>query len=295
MVRAVRDGAVDGEAVFDDIHYTWDGEIYLVGYSEGGYITMAAVKELSTNPEYQDIKLTGAACMGGPLDLARTIRGLLSATAGPYERPYIPAYFISGWEELYPGVVDAGQALNPALLARTPAQDNNTNLVDWLKAGLAGDDITPKMQARLSGSDKKPVPARQVMNEAWVRKAIDVPDSPLNKLLDANSLVGNWTPCAPVLLVHDPYDKTVPAEGTLAMYERWRNTPGVDPHRRGQAGRGLDRHRPRGRRPGGDPHRVRLDRRRHAPVADRHGQGPDPPPPSRTRRRRNWKATPRRW
>ena len=230
MIRAVRDGEVDTGSIFDDIHYTWDGEIYLVGYSEGGYITMAAVKELSTNPEYKDIKLTGAACMGGPLDLATTIRGLLSASAGPYDRPYIPAYFISGWEELYPGVVDVNQALNPALLKRKPELDNNTNLVDWLKSGLSGDEITPMIQARLTGSASKAAPARQVMNEDWLKKTIEVPNSPLNQLLEANSLVkGNWTPSAPVLLVHDPYDKTVPAAGTMAMYDRWKNTPGVDP------------------------------------------------------------------
>ena len=227
MVLAVRDGEVDGKSVFDDIHYTWDGEIYLVGYSEGGYITMAAVKELSTKsttPEFQDIKLTGAACMGGPLDLANTIRGLLSASADPYERPYIPAYFISGWEQLYPDVVKADEALNPALLQRTP-----DNLMDWLKGEAGGDQITPLIQARLTGNPKKAVPARQVLNEVWVKKAIDTPGSPLNKLLEANSLVGTWQPSAPVLLVHDPYDKTVPASGTLAQYEKWRNTPGVDP------------------------------------------------------------------
>lgn len=63
MIRAVLNGEADGQRVFDDSNFIWDGEIYLVGYSEGGYITMAAVKELSTNPAYADIKVTGAAAI----------------------------------------------------------------------------------------------------------------------------------------------------------------------------------------------------------------------------------------
>jgi pimeloyl-ACP methyl ester carboxylesterase len=224
MIRAVLNGEVGGQRIFDDTNFVWDGEVYLVGYSEGGYITMAAVKALSTQPEYADIKLTGAACMGGPLDLGRTIRDLLSPTAGPYDRPYIPAYFITGWEDLYPDVVKASEALNPDLLR----QDTNGDLVEWLRGGLGGDQITPMIQARLAGKKDKPVPARKVMNEAWVRSAVDDPRSRLNQLLDANSLVGDWKPDFPVLLVHDPYDKTVPAAGTLAMFDRWTRL-GADP------------------------------------------------------------------
>lgn len=224
MIRAVLQGEVDGQRIFDDTNFIWDGEIYLVGYSEGGYITMAAIKELSTNPDYGDLKVTGAASMGGPHDLGKMIRGLLSETAGPYDRPYIPAYFITSWQELYPDAIKAGDALNPDLLR----QDATGNLVEWLRGGLGGDQITPLIQARLTGSKDKPVSARRIMNEGWLKPILADPLSRLNQLLDANSLVGGWKPAFPVLLVHDPYDKTVPAAGTLALYDDW-NQPGANP------------------------------------------------------------------
>jgi hypothetical protein len=216
LVRAAR-GSVDGRRIFDDVNYIWDGETYIVGYSEGGFISMAAVKELATNPGYKDLKLTGAACMGGPFDFSTQIRNLLEDAKTPYDRPYIPAYFLAAWQDLYPGAVSFAEAANPALLKTDPAG----NVVGWLKGDLSGDQITPLMQARLTGRKDGLVPARAVLNETWVRANIDNRASRLNQLLDENSLVGGWKPNAPVLLVHDPFDGTANFSGTDALYNDW--------------------------------------------------------------------------
>jgi hypothetical protein len=186
-----------------------------MGYSEGGYIALASVRELAGNPEYQDLELTGAACMGGPFDLAKATRGLLTDGNTPYDRPYIPSYFVVAWKELLGKVMD--DAINPELLKKDATGDVNK----WLNGDLGGDDITPLIQARLTGNKAKAVSARSILNEKWVKENIENPGSSLNKELDANSLVGNWKPTAPVLLVHDPYDETVKFTGTQAMFDDW--------------------------------------------------------------------------
>jgi hypothetical protein len=64
------------------------------------------------------------------------------------------------------------------------------------------------------------VSARATMNEAWVKANLDGP-SRLNKLFEENTLVGKWKPTAPVLLVHDPFDKTVGFDSTKAIHDDW--------------------------------------------------------------------------
>ncbi|MDR3672792.1 MAG: lipase family protein, partial [Holophaga sp.] len=215
LIRAAQD-RLDGRAIFDDVNYVWDGEVYIVGYSEGGYIAMAAVKELASNPEYKDIRLSGAACMGGPFNFGKALRDLLKDPKTPYDRPYIPAYFLAAWQDIYPNEVSLKAAMNPELLK----SDASGTAAQWLKGDLGGDQIAALIQARLTGDKAKEVPARAILNEGWVKANIDGP-SRLNKLFDQNSLVGGWKPKSPVLLVHDPYDKTVGFESTKAIHDDW--------------------------------------------------------------------------
>lgn len=215
LIRAVL-GDLKGQRIFDDANYIWDGEIYLVGYSEGGYIAMSAVKDLATNPADQDLKLTGAACMGGPFDLAQATRNLLSDPSTPYDCPYIPSYFILSWKELFGKSIPMDDAINPVLLRK----DSSGDITQWLKGDLGGDEITPLIQARF-GDKLKAVPARRILNQPWLVKNLDDPASQLNRELEANTLVGRWKPTAPVLLMHDPLDTTVNFSGTQAMFDDW--------------------------------------------------------------------------
>lgn len=235
MIRAVKAG-LDGERIFDDVNYVWDGETYIVGYSEGGFISMAAVKALATDPAYADIRINGAACMGAPFDFPEVTRDLLSDASRLYDRPYIPAYLLAGWQDLYPDVVSFDASINPELLETGGTGD----AVEWMKGVLGGDRITALIQQRLTGNPDQAVPARAILNEAWARENIDDPGSRLNQLFAANTLVGGWVPPPspgqpestappiPVLLAHDPSDGTVPFAGAQALFDDWTRR-NVDP------------------------------------------------------------------
>jgi len=222
MIRAVQ-GDLNGNRIFDNVNYVWDGQIFIMGYSEGGYIAMAAVKELSTNNAYQDIKLTGAACMAGPFNFAKATRDLLADAKTPYNRPYIPAYFLMAWQGLYPNDVVVKDACNPVLLKPGPTQlsADKGNVLEWLDGTRRGDQITPLIQARLTGKADQEVPARTILNEDWVKANVDNPASRLNQLFEANDLVKGWAPKVPVLLVHDPFETTVGFSNTQAIYDSW--------------------------------------------------------------------------
>jgi hypothetical protein len=221
MIRAIQGSR---SRVFDGINYVWDGRLFIMGYSEGGYIAMAAVKDLSVNPAWQDLKLTGAACMGGPFDLPDMIRTLLGEKEQPYTRPYIPAYLIAAWQGLYPEWFSVREAINPRLLEAHPAHGGGFDpgdLVQWLDGRRAGDAITGLMQARLTGNPATPILARSVLNETWAALNLDPPESPVNALLQANNLVGGWVPRVPVLLAHDPQDECVPFLNSRHVAEAW--------------------------------------------------------------------------
>lgn len=238
MIRAVLGPPCDKKQIFDNVNYTWNGHLYIVGYSEGGYISLASVRELAKNPEYKELDLDGAACMGGPFDLADAIHDLLH-TDKPYYSPYIPAYFIATWEKLMPREVSMDTAINASLLK--VGDPGKTTIKKWLDGSKAGGEVTPWIQARLSNGDPgKAVPARKVLNSDWIRKNIENPDSPLMKELARNTLVGGqvkpWAPPVlepgqgpvPVLLMHDTYDETVNSTGSEAIYKSWQDQK-IDP------------------------------------------------------------------
>ena len=143
-----KDGQLKETGVFDNVNYVWNGQTYIVGYSEGGYIALAAVKELSTKDEYKDIVLTGAACMGGPFEFTKSTLDLLSkSNTTPYDRPYIPAYFMKAWETIYPNLINFKEAINPKFFPL-----GTKNSVDtWLDGTLGGDPITVNMNKVMTG------------------------------------------------------------------------------------------------------------------------------------------------
>lgn len=61
----------------NDANLPLNGQVYLTGYSEGGYVTLAAAKEIENN--HHDLTLKGVAPMSGPYDLGLTGLGVLSA------------------------------------------------------------------------------------------------------------------------------------------------------------------------------------------------------------------------
>jgi hypothetical protein len=227
LIRALTQGA-SGRRVFDGVHYAWDGQVFIMGYSEGGYIAMAAVKELTTNPAWKGIPLAGAACMGGPAEFSATVRTLLKDPRKTYARPYIPAYLIATWQHLYPDVISMAQDLNPKLLEEHPAKGSPDpgSIYQWMDGAYNGDKITQLIQFRLTGNRNGKVAARAIARESWLRDNLDKAGSRLNQVLRQNDVVGDWAPKVPVLLAHDPQDALVPYSNSQDAFDSWKRRGG---------------------------------------------------------------------
>jgi hypothetical protein len=203
----------------------WDGRIFLLGYSSGGYGAMAAVKEWQTNARYAGLELTAAACMGGPFNFAEATRALLS-DAAPYQRPEIQAYLLRAYHDQYPeaGVFAPAQALHPRLLEVKPDGFDQGNLPSWLEGADSGERVCQKIRTRLTGAPHTPISAQAIMNPEWLATQFltpEWPDTDVGRILSENDLVEGWHPRVPMLLAASPEDECVQASNTFALMKAW--------------------------------------------------------------------------
>ncbi len=78
-------------------HLPFNGQVFLSGYSEGGYVTMSAAKDIELNNK--DIKLKAVAPMAGPYDLETLGMGALSADNMSF--PPFLAYISDSYAKTY--------------------------------------------------------------------------------------------------------------------------------------------------------------------------------------------------
>ncbi len=90
LIKSVVKFASDNELPFN-------GQVFLSGYSEGGYVTLAAAKEIEVN--HPHINLMGIAPMAGPYDLNATGMGVISQDT--MERPDFIGGIINSYATAY--------------------------------------------------------------------------------------------------------------------------------------------------------------------------------------------------
>jgi pimeloyl-ACP methyl ester carboxylesterase len=195
-------------------HYGWDGSLYLMGYSEGAYAALAAVKELETHPVQYGGRFTlkGSACMAGPFDLSGTTRGQIIARGQPFAHCFYLPYVIMAYGSLYGDVMDPRQAFAPALLE----QREDGNVIQWVDGCTDGLEVDALIGRRL-GVPGDAVVLRSVLNPAWLARELDDPayaTSRTHKLLLENDLHGGWRPTRPILFCQSVGDRDVFIENT---------------------------------------------------------------------------------
>ena len=182
---------------------TDDGQLYLAGYSEGGYVTLAAHRALEMNGAPEGLQVVASAPMAGSYDLKLTVDTILSY--GVYHSPAFIAYILYAYDHFYhwnrleeifrepyasliPGLFD-GTHTTGDINDRLPVEIDQLLQADFMKAWYAGQ--TPWLLEALRG----------------------------NSLLD-------WGPSAPVRLYHGDQDHTVPFWNAVKACEELRNHGG---------------------------------------------------------------------
>ncbi|MBE7171083.1 MAG: prolyl oligopeptidase family serine peptidase [Williamsia sp.] len=174
--------------------------LFLVGYSEGGYVTMAAQKEIETTPAHQ-LKVTAAAEGAGGYDLNVILNTL--ADTSYYAAPSFLTLLIKGynatynWNRPYSDFFQQPYASQiPSLLDGTKGREQIDAALTTSPAGL----FNPVFYAGLNN------PTQELA---------------LKLFLAGNSFL-TWAPRSPTRLFHGTADEAVFFKSSVTTYARFK-------------------------------------------------------------------------
>ncbi|MFK7847146.1 MAG: lipase family protein [Rhodothermales bacterium] len=178
MLRATRQ-------LCEDIGVTLNDQLFLVGYSEGGFATMAAHREIEQH--YADeFTVTASAPMAGPYNLSEVmVDQILDASVYP-SPGYLP-YTLLSYNRVY-------DLFDMQHVFREPYATQIDGLFDGVKT------------LRYINKQLPAIPM-EMLNEKFV-SALETESHPLLEILKEND-VHNWAPVAPMRLFHCVEDDQV--------------------------------------------------------------------------------------
>jgi pimeloyl-ACP methyl ester carboxylesterase len=174
-----------------------NGNLFLVGYSEGGYVTMAAQKEIENNPEH-DLTLTAVAAGAGGYDLTEKMN-IIADTAFYAEPAFLP-FIVQSYNTTY---------------------DWNRPLSDFFKEPYAS--LIPSLydgtKTREEINSELPTAPDSLFTDAFYL-ALQSPtgEAEVKEALAANSLL-DWVPETPTRMYHGTEDESVFYQTSVTTYQ----------------------------------------------------------------------------
>lgn len=174
--------------------------LFLIGYSEGGYVTMAAQKEIETNPS-NNLTVTAAAEGAGGYDLT----GMLSsiATVSSYADPSYLALLIRGYNSTYNWNRPYSDFFQQPYADRIPALLNGTK-----SGGEIDAQLTTSPPALFN-----PVFYSNLLSSSG--------ETTLKQQLSANSFL-DWVPKSPTRLYHGTADEAVFYQTSVTTFNKFK-------------------------------------------------------------------------
>jgi len=175
------------------------GELYLTGYSEGGYVTMATHKALQEDLS-SPFTVTASVPMAGPYDLKGTIDTILSHPE--YPNPAFIAYFLLAYNQVY-------QWNRLGDIFMSPYETMVPQLFD-------GNHTTSQI------SEALPATLSELIQNDFVSGYLSGTDQQLMSAVEENTLL-DWVPQAPVLLIQGVNDEIVPPQNMMTAKDYFEN------------------------------------------------------------------------
>lgn len=182
----------------NNIYVSWNKQTFLYGYSEGGFVTMAAAREL----EERNSDLSGVVCMDGPYDLSGTMLNVMLSN-DPFPVPYFLPMMLVGYNAIYPSAFDYN------LMLKEPYR---TDIPKYANGFYDNDKVNSIMpQSKI---------LKEVFTPAFLDTLQNKSSSAYRALYENNSYVG-WAPKSKMLLWHCKNDDCVPFGNFVAAKERF--------------------------------------------------------------------------
>ncbi|MRR07234.1 MAG: hypothetical protein EG828_09865 [Deltaproteobacteria bacterium] len=211
LLRASRD-IIAGK----DSPCSWNSQLFLMGYSEGGYVTMATTRELQLN-HAAEFTVTASAALSGPYDLSGTMRGvilgsILTEPDGSFKSPYFVPMILTSYNYAYGGQT---ANFNPDFALITTY---NKDLPPLFDGNSQSDAISEAMG--MTFSPVKLIEPKSVLTQPFIDHLTS--DTGLGSafaFLQLNDSYRGWVPAMPMLLVHHPDDDLVPFANSQAAFD----------------------------------------------------------------------------
>ena len=193
MLRAVR-----YYAAFENDQFVVNDQLFLAGYSEGGYATMATHQIIER--DYSDeFDITVSFPMAGAYSLSGIMTDVMLEQQ-PYGQPFYFPYILFAYLDSYPSIGTVEQYLLPEYVF----------LADWFDGYHSSGEI----------NDAMPEIPITIMKPEEVQYFEENTNHPLRVALQENDL-WNWTPQAPIHMFHGEGDELVPYENSQMAYDQF--------------------------------------------------------------------------
>ena len=172
-----------------------NGQIFLTGYSEGGYVSLATQKVIEEQYK-SEFDLTAVAPLSGPYDLKGMTDSILGANS--YSTPAYIAYFLTAYNEIYEWnrLDDIFKAPYASMM---PGLFNGTNTWGY---------IINQLPSTLS----------EMMNPDFISDYLNGKEVEFLAAIKENTIL-DWTPETPVHFFHGDADKIVSYQNALTAFE----------------------------------------------------------------------------
>ncbi len=196
LASSVIDALRAGRSLAQKNNIPLSGQLFLMGYSEGGYATLAVQKEIQTNYAHE-FNVTGSAPIASSYDLNWTLEHILQRTE-PYPIPSLIPYLILSFDQVYGLYDDLDSVFLPPF---------DTIIEHYFN----GEYAFPQINNIL------PTDFRQLFTENFYLMMADK-NSPLYASLAENN-VYRWKPQAPTRLYHCINDEIAPFQNSQIAYD----------------------------------------------------------------------------
>ena len=181
-------------------------QLFLTGYSEGGYVTAAAQKMIEE--DYSDeFNIAGSTLCAGAYDMSGTMFDLM-VSYQEYGAPYYLPYVVLSYQDSYNLVDDLDEYLLP-------------EYSDTLQVLFNGDYGSGDIDAIMPS-----IPIEIFIPEV-VEEVVADENHPLRVRLRENDLY-DWAPQSPTQLIHSYSDELIPYQNSEIAYEHFVNNGSPD-------------------------------------------------------------------
>ena len=180
-----------------------DGDLYIGGYSEGGYVTLAAqeqIEGLSSLP----FSIVASAPQAGPYDLYNTVDHFIEIDE--YPEPTFMAFLLTAYNDVYIWH-RLPEIFNQPYASMMPGLFDGTKTVDEI-------------------NDRLPTKISELVQETFLTGFKDGTETDFINALNENTLL-NWAPKNPVRFYHSNTDEVVPYQNALTAVQNLKASGGA--------------------------------------------------------------------